>query len=276
MFPYCGKKTIQTRRKNMKELITPFLRPIALAVTLVMAGSGSLCAQSPQRAAASSLDRAYQQSLRTMQNEARRVGLTIDTDIDVLIEANSHMLLATIDGFENIVLEEGLNEFDVGFAGVAGIEGLPDGYYRLHYLVDLSQPEDAIALLINSRGEFFTRALTIAEDPHPERGARKGLTSEGGAPVATTTYHRDVNGNTWCFEVKLIAADPHPERGARKGLTSEGGAPVATASYHRDVNGNTWCMELQFDHQSSTTPSDTSRLAVLGLAARSSFSILCS
>src|SRR5262245_42076880 len=168
----------------VKELIIPFLRPVALAVILVMAGIGPLCAQTPQRVVASSLDRVYQQSLRTMQDQARRVGLTIDTDIDVLIEANSHLFLATIDGFENIVLEdEGLNEFDFGFAGVAGIEGLPDGYYRLHYLVDLSQPENAVVLLINSRGEVFTRALEIAPDPHPERGARKGLTSEGGTPV---------------------------------------------------------------------------------------------
>ena len=169
----------------VKELITPFLRPLALAVTLVMAGIGPLCAQTPQRVAASALDRVYQQSLRTMQDEARRVGLTIDTDIDVLIEATSHLFLATIDGFENIVLEEeGLNEFDFSFAGVAGIKGLPDGYYRLHYLIDLSQPEDAMVLLINARGEVFTRALEVADDPHPERGARKGLTSEGGAPVS--------------------------------------------------------------------------------------------
>ena len=172
----------------MKELIIPFLRPIALAVTLVMASIGPLCAQSPQRAAASPLDRAYQQSLRTMQSEARRVGLTIDTDIDVLIEANSHVFLATIEGFENIVLEEGLNEFDFGFAGVAGIEGLPDGYYRLHYFVDLSQPENAIVFLINSLGQVFTYALEVADDPNPERPARKGLTSEGGAPVAMAAY----------------------------------------------------------------------------------------
>jgi|GEM_PF-4919837 len=169
------------------------LRPIALAVTLVMAGSGPLCAQSPQRAAASSLDRTYQQALRTMQDEARRVGLTIDTDIDVLIEATSHVFLATIDGFENIILEEGTNEFDSGFVGVAGINGLPDGFYRMHYVVDLSHPEDAIALLINSRGQAFTYALEIALDPHPERGARKGLPSEGGAPVGLAVSHFDSN-----------------------------------------------------------------------------------
>jgi hypothetical protein len=168
----------------MKELIIPFLRTIALAVTLVMAGSGSLCAQNPQRAAAF-----YQQSLRTIQNEAGSVGLTIDTDIDVLVKANSHVFLATIDGFENIVLEEGLNEFDFGFAGVAGLTGLPDGYYRLHYIVDLSQPENALVLLINSVGQIFTRPLEVAPDPHPERGQRKGLTSERGA-VATAVYVR--------------------------------------------------------------------------------------
>src|SRR5215475_4912750 len=140
----------------VKELIIPFLRPVALAVILVMAGIGPLCAQTPQRVVASSLDRVYQQSLRTMQDQARRVGLTIDTDIDVLIEANSHLFLATLEGFENLVLEEGLNEFDFGFAGVAGIEGLPDGYYRLHYLVDLAQPENAMVFLINSLGQVFT------------------------------------------------------------------------------------------------------------------------
>jgi hypothetical protein len=183
----------------MKELITPFLRPIALAVTIVVAGSGPLCAQTPQRAAASPLDRTYHQSLRTMQDQARRVGLTIDTDIDVLVEANSHVLLATIEGFENIVLEDGPNEFDFSFAGVAGIEGLPDDYYRLHYVVDLSQPEDAMVFLINSRGEVFTREIEIARDPHPERGARKGLTSEGGAPVGVSVYVQDKNGLSWCF-----------------------------------------------------------------------------
>jgi hypothetical protein len=164
------------------------LRPIALAVTLVMAGSGPLCAQSPQRAAVSSLDRTYQQSLRTMQNKARRVGLRIDTDIDVLIEANSQLLLATIEGFENIVLEDGLNEFDFGFAGVAGIEGLPDDYYRLHFVIDLSQPEDAIVLLINSLGEVFSYPLEIGLDPHPERGTRKGLAIEGAASLAAAAY----------------------------------------------------------------------------------------
>jgi hypothetical protein len=203
MFPYSGKKRTKRRRKNMKELIAPFLRPIALAVTLVMAGSGPLCAQSLQRAAASSLDRAYQQSLRTMQSEAHRVGLRIDTDIDVLIEANSHVFLATIEGFENIVLEEGLNEFDFGFAGVAGIEGLLDGYYRLHYLVDLAQPENAIVSLINSLGEVFTYALEVADDPHPERGARKGLTSEGGAPVELAAHVHSGFGNQPRFVVTI-------------------------------------------------------------------------
>jgi hypothetical protein len=64
---------------------------------------------------------------------------------------------------------------------VAGIEGLPDGYYRLHYLVDLGRRENVV-LLINSLGQVFTHALEIADDPNPERGARKGLTSEGGGP----------------------------------------------------------------------------------------------
>src|SRR5262249_47965369 len=191
------------RRKNMKELITPFLRPIALAVTLVVAGSGALCAQNPQRAAVSLLDRAYQQALRTMQNEAHRVGLMIDTDIDVPIATNSHVLVATVDGFENIVLEDGLNEFDFGFAGVAGIEGLPDGFYRLHYLVDLGQPENAIVFLINSLGQVFTYPLEVADDPNPERGARKGLTSEGGAPAAVAAYVHSGFGNQPRFIVTI-------------------------------------------------------------------------
>jgi hypothetical protein len=58
-------------------------------------------------------DRIHQQSLRAMQNEARAVGLRIDTDIDVLVEARSHLLLATIDGFEDIILDDTrVNEFD--------------------------------------------------------------------------------------------------------------------------------------------------------------------
>jgi hypothetical protein len=189
-----------------KLLATP--RAMALAITIILASSGPLCAQRALRAAASlpPFDRVYQQSLRTMQNEARAVGLRIDTDIDVLVEAGGHLLLATIDGFEDIVLDDtGLNEFDWGFANVAGIEGLPDDYYRLHIVVDLSQPEDAIALLINLQGEIFTRALEIAADPHPERGARKGLTSEGGAPVASTVYVRDSSGMSWCFELNVLS-----------------------------------------------------------------------
>jgi hypothetical protein len=194
----------------MKELISPFLRPIILAVTIVMLGSGPFSAQTVQRAAASALDRTYQQSLRTMQNEASRVGLTIDTDIDVLIEAKSHAFLATLEGFDNIVLEdEGVNEFDFGFAGVAGIEGLADGYHRLHYLIDLSQPEASIVLLINSRGEIFTRAVQIADDPHPERGTRKSLTSEGGTPVATATYHTTKSGKKVCLEW-IFSGEPPP------------------------------------------------------------------
>ena len=177
----------------MKKLIIPIPGAVALIIILTLTAGDPLCAQTPQRAAASVLDRTYKQSLRTMQDEARRVGLTIDTDIDVLIEATSHVFLATIDGFENIILEEGTNEFDSGFVGVAGINGLPDGFYRMHYLIDLSHPEDAIALLINSRGQAFTYALEIAPDPHPERGARKGLPSEGGAPVGLAVSHFDSN-----------------------------------------------------------------------------------
>jgi hypothetical protein len=133
---------------------------MALAITIILASSGPLCAQRALRAAASlpPFDRVYQQSLRAMQNEARTVGLRIDTDIDVLLKtATSHVLLATIDGFEDIVLDDtGVNEFDFGFANVAGIVGLPDGYYRLHYVVDLTNPEEAVVFLINSMGEVFT------------------------------------------------------------------------------------------------------------------------
>src|SRR5215470_12880002 len=87
-----------------------------------------------------------------MQSQARAVELVIDTDIDVLLStATSYVLLATINGFEDIVLNDtGLNEFDFGFAGVAGIEGLPDGYYRLHYLIDLTRPDEAMVFFINS------------------------------------------------------------------------------------------------------------------------------
>jgi hypothetical protein len=69
-------------------------------------------------------------------------------------------------------------------------------------------PVNAIAFLINSRGEVFTRAVEIALDPHPERGARKGLTSEGGAPVAMSHYVRDSNGVSWCLITSLPPPPP--------------------------------------------------------------------
>jgi hypothetical protein len=159
---------------------------------------GDMASFNPPRSATGTAQR-YQQSLRTMQNEARRVGLTIDTDIDVLVKTESHVPLATIDGFENIVLQNGPNEFDAGFVGVAGIEGLPDGFYRMHYVVDLERPEDALMLLIDSRGETFTYALEVAEDPHPERGARKGLTTEG-TVISGSYYVTDSSGRTWCIK----------------------------------------------------------------------------
>jgi hypothetical protein len=126
-------------------------------------------------------DRIYQQSLRAMQTEARAVELRIDTDIDVVVDATSHFLLATIDGFEDIVLEYGLNEFDWGFANVAGFKGLPDDYYRVHAVIDLRTPEEAVTSFINSRGEVFTFPLVLKDDPHPELGPRKIITSEGSA-----------------------------------------------------------------------------------------------
>ena len=181
----------------MKKLIIRLPGAIALAITLILTGSGPLCAQSALRAAAlPRFDRVYQQSLRTMQSEARAVGLVIDTDIDVLLNtATSHFLLATIDGFEKIVLKDtGLNEFDFSFAGVAGIEGLPDDYYRLHYLVDLTRPEEAVVFFINSTGQVFTYPVEVMDDPHPERGSRKGLTSEGGT-VESSAYVTSKGGS---------------------------------------------------------------------------------
>jgi hypothetical protein len=187
---------MNTQTNATKLLATP--RAIALAITLVVTGSGPLCGQNVEPAAVCSFDRIYQQSLRTMQNEARRVGLRIDTDIDVLVKTESHVLLATIDGFEDIVLENGPNEFDFGFVGVAGIETLPDGFYRTHYVIDLEHPEDAVVLLINSLGQIFTFAVEVADDPHPERGARKGLTTEG-TVIAHGDYVRISDGSSVCI-----------------------------------------------------------------------------
>jgi hypothetical protein len=186
---------MNTQTNATKLLATP--RAIALAITLVVTGSGPLCGQNVEPAAVCSFDRIYQQSLRTMQNEARRVGLRIDTDIDVLVKPQSHVLLATIDGFENIVLQNGPNEFDFGFVGVAGIETLPDGFYRTHYVIDLEHPEDAVVLLINSLGQIFTFAVEVADDPHPERGARKGLTTEG-TVIEDAAYVRISDGSSVC------------------------------------------------------------------------------
>src|SRR5262249_22187150 len=105
------KKATQTKQKNMKELIIRLSGAMALAVTLVLTGSGPLCAEPAPGAALSLFDRIYQQSLLSMQNQARRVGLAIDTDIEVLVGASSHVLIATIDGFENIRLDvNGPNE----------------------------------------------------------------------------------------------------------------------------------------------------------------------
>lgn len=188
----------------MKKLMISLPGVVALPLTLILMGSGPVCAQGPLRAAAlPPFDRVYQQSLRTMQREARAVGLVIDTDIDVLVRASDHVLLATIDGFENIVLEDtGLNEFDFGFAGVAGIEGLPDGYYRMHYLVDLTKPEEAVVLFINSMGQVLTYPLAVMEDPHPERGPRKSLTSEAGTVIDVHVCSGGVDAN--CFSLQVI------------------------------------------------------------------------
>src|SRR5262245_58138609 len=194
-------------------------RAMALAITIILASSGPLCAQRPLHVAAlPPFDPSYRQSLRAMQNEARAVGLTIDTDIDVLVEATSHMLLATIDGFEDIVLEDGLNEFDFGFAGVAGIEGLPDGYYRWHVVVDLNRPEEAVGSFINSRGEAFDYPLEVMDDPHPERGARKGLTIEGSTTMGlqayilnkgTNSYGGSVHLDSWNGILGLVGVSPN-------------------------------------------------------------------
>jgi hypothetical protein len=171
----------------MKKLIIRFPGAMAVAITLILTGSSPLCAQlAPDT---DYFPRVYYNARRLMQNEARAVGLRIDTDVDTVVEPTGHVLMATIDGFENIVLDDtGPNEFDFGFVGVGGIEGLPDGYYRLHYLVDLTHPEDAIVLLINSQGQVFTYPVEVADDSHPERGSRKGLTSEGGTFVGIAAH----------------------------------------------------------------------------------------
>lgn len=190
----------------MNKLIIRPPGTMALAITLILTGSGPLCAQRALRTASlPQFDRVYQQSLRTMQSEARAVGLRIDTDIDVLVNTvTSHVLLATIDGFENIVLKDtGVNEFDFGFAGVAGIEGLPDDYYRLHYLVDLTKPEEALVFFINSTGQILTHPVEVMDDPHPERGSRKGLTSEGGTPIAIHVYVTTETGAEVCLFVDV-------------------------------------------------------------------------
>src|SRR5262249_31993351 len=135
----------------MKKLIIRLPDTMALAIALILTGSGPLYAQRALRAATlPQFDRVYQQSLRTMQSEARAVGLKIDTDIDVLVStATSHVLLATLDGFENIVLEDGLNEFDWGFAKVAGIEGLPHGDLPLPIGVVLIISVEGVGYFIN-------------------------------------------------------------------------------------------------------------------------------
>jgi hypothetical protein len=174
------KKATQTKEENVKELIIRLTGATALAITLVMTGSRPLCAQSAPRPALTLFNLTYQYSLLKMQIEARHVGLTIDTDIDVLVGGGGHVLFATIDGFENIVLDEnGPNEFDFGFVNVAGIDELPDGNYRMHCVVDLRIPEAAVVSHINSRGEVFTYTPEVIDDPHPDRGARKGLAIEG-------------------------------------------------------------------------------------------------
>jgi hypothetical protein len=182
-----GTVPMNTQANATKLLATP--RAMALAISVILASSGPLCAQRALHAAAAlpPFDRIYQQSLGAMQNEERAVGLGIDTDMDVLVESRSHLLLATIDGFEDIVLDDtGLNEFDWGFANVAGIRALPDDYYRLHIVVDLNRPEEAVGSFINSRGEAFDSPLQVMEDPDPDRGPRKGLNIEGPFAVETT------------------------------------------------------------------------------------------
>ena len=66
----------------------------------------------------------------------------------------------------------------------------------MHIVVDLRNPEEAVGSFINSSGEVFTFPLELMDDPNPERGPRKGLTSEGGfhdvgvylpAPLGTPT-----------------------------------------------------------------------------------------
>jgi hypothetical protein len=197
-------KPTQTKEEKMKKLIIRLPGTMALTTALILTGSGPLYAQRALPAALPPFDRVYQQSLGTMQSEARAVGLRIDTDIDVLVRTTtSHVLLATIDGFENIVLkEDGVNEFDWGFANVAGIEGLPNGYYRLHVVVDLSIPEEAVGSFINSNGGVFTFPLQVMKDPHPERGPRKSLTTGGGA-IEQAIYIATPRGTLRCLAVEV-------------------------------------------------------------------------
>ena len=77
----------------MKELILRFLGAVALAITLVSDGQRlALRPACARRRRPLPFDRIYQQSLLSMQNRARRVGLTIDTDIDMQVGASSHVL----------------------------------------------------------------------------------------------------------------------------------------------------------------------------------------
>jgi hypothetical protein len=185
---------MNTQTNATKLLATP--RAMALAIIILVASSVPLCAQSALPAATPRPEQMFQQILQGINQAARAVRLRIDTDIDVLLEAKSHVYLATLDGFEDIVLDDtGLNEFDWGFANVTGIEGLPDDYYRLHIVVDLTRPKEGVFSFINSRGEAFDYPLEVMEDQHPDLGPRKSLTIEGGTLVKISAHHPSGTGD---------------------------------------------------------------------------------
>jgi hypothetical protein len=130
-------------------------------------------------------DIVYEAAVRTMRIMAARAGVTIDTDVDVLRTARGDVFYATIDGFEQIDLRiDARDGVDVGFLFVRGAAHLPVGFYVMQIVIDPERLQDAFAWLIDARGNRFFMPLEVTTDPHPERGPRKVLTSEGGPASA--------------------------------------------------------------------------------------------
>jgi hypothetical protein len=122
-----------------------------------------------------------------MVQRARLAGMQIDTDLDVALTARGHIFFATLDGFENLdLLEDAQDGVNVGFLHLSDdAVDVPAGYYVVRFDVngDASRPpeeRDAVAVLISDRGDSFRLPLVIDVDPNPERGPRKGLSTEGG------------------------------------------------------------------------------------------------